>query len=85
MDRTSNIVSFIHHLKLASEYAQDFTRQHGGTKPAIWFKNYVSKIDWIKSDMQSQPFWLEVVRQGINRDGTAMYLPCLRYSIKYTS
>jgi len=53
MQKGSNILLIIHHLKMASDFMQDFERQYPGTNGARLFKNYNSKIQWMFRDLVS--------------------------------
>ncbi|HEY8690548.1 MAG TPA: hypothetical protein VIM07_15030 [Chitinophagaceae bacterium] len=64
----SNIVSAVHHLKLAQEHFEDFVREHEGSKGAKLFRNYSSKIKWIHTDLITHPFLPESVRLGIKQE-----------------
>lgn len=64
----SNIVSAIHHLKLAQEHFEDFIREHNESNGARLFRNYCNKIKWILTDLITHPFLPEEVRQGIKQE-----------------
>jgi len=55
MPHSSNIVSFIHHLRIAYEYLDDFTRQHPTSIGTRKFSEYMKKIEWMKNDLITQP------------------------------
>lgn len=65
---TSNIISFIQHLKLAQEHSQDFCRQYPGSKGEILFKNYSKRVEWILKDMITTRAFTDVIRDGIRRE-----------------
>ena len=64
----SSVVSCIHHLKLADEYAQDFVRSAPGTRGAIIFKDYSKRINWIFRDVITYPHFGEDVREGMRQE-----------------
>ena len=53
MQKGSNILLIIHHLKMASDFMQDFQREYPGTNGAKLFKNYDGKIQWMFKDLIS--------------------------------
>ena len=64
----SSVVSFIHHLKLADEYAKDFVRSAPGTRGAVIFDNYSKRINWIFRDVITYPHFGDEVREGMRRE-----------------
>jgi len=64
----SNIVSAVHHLKLAQEHFEDFIREHADSKGAKLFRSYSHKIKWIHTDLTTHPFLPEEVREGIKQE-----------------
>lgn len=64
----SSVVSFIHHLKLADEYAKDFVRSAPGTRGAVIFDNYSKRIAWIFRDVVTYPHFGEEVREGMRKE-----------------
>lgn len=64
----SNVVSFIQHLKIAQEHAEDFRRQNRSSKGDKLFEKYAGKINWIFKDIITMPFFTEVVREGMRRE-----------------
>lgn len=64
----SSVVSFIHHLKLADEYAKDFVRSAPGTRGAVIFDNYSKRIAWIFRDVVTYPHFGEEVRDGMRKE-----------------
>jgi hypothetical protein len=64
----SSVVSFIHHLKLADEYAKDFVRSAPGTRGAVIFDNYSKRIAWIFRDVITYPHFGDEVREGMRRE-----------------
>ena len=64
----SSVVSFIHHLKLADEYAKDFVRSAPGTRGAVIFDNYSKRIAWIFRDVVTYPHFGDEVRDGMKKE-----------------
>lgn len=64
----SNIVSAIHALRQAFDYFESFEKDHPGSKGAQLFTNYRKKIDWIYTDMLTNPHLTEPVREGMRRE-----------------
>lgn len=64
----SSVVSCIHHLKLADEYAKDFVRANPGTRGATIFGNYSQKFQWILRDVVTYPHFGDVVREGMRKE-----------------
>lgn len=64
----SSVVSFIHHLKLADEYAKDFVRSAPGTRGAVIFDNYSKRIAWIFRDVITYPHFGDEVREGMRKE-----------------
>ena len=64
----SSVVSCIHHLKLADEYAKDFVRQNPRTRGAGIFANYSLKLNWILRDVVTYPHFGNDVREGIRKE-----------------
>jgi hypothetical protein len=60
----TEILHFIHHLKVAKEFAMDFQRQFPDTRGAAIFKTYENRINWIFNDIITNPSTTEVL-QGI--------------------
>ena len=65
---SSNIVSAIHHLRMAEEQYEDFIRELPGSKGAVLFKSYIKKIRWIYSDIITYPYINEEVKGGIKKE-----------------
>ena len=65
---SSNIVSAIHHLRMAEEQYEDFIRELPGSKGAILFKSYIKKIKWIYSDILTYPYINPDVKDGIKKE-----------------
>lgn len=64
----SSVVSCIHHLKLADEYAKDFVRSAPGTRGAIIFADYSKRINWIFRDVITFPHFGDEVREGMRKE-----------------
>ena len=64
----SSVVSCIHHLKLADEYAKDFVRENPGTRGAAIFGNYSQKFNWILRDVVTYPHFGDEVREGMRKE-----------------
>lgn len=64
----SNIISAIHHLKMAQEYYEDFIREYPDSAGSRLFKSYVNKINWMSTDILSHPDISEEVRIGIKKE-----------------
>lgn len=64
----SSVVSCIHHLKLADEYAKDFVRSAPGTRGAQIFKDYSKRINWIFRDVITYPHFGDDVREGMKHE-----------------
>jgi hypothetical protein len=68
MKGSSNIISAVHHLKMASEHLEDFNRQHPATKGAMLFNGYKKRIEWIVNDLITLPMLPQSVRDGIKSE-----------------
>ena len=64
----SSVSAGLHHLKLATEYFNDFIRANPGSYGANLFRLYNGKIDWILTDMITNPRFPDDVREGIRND-----------------
>lgn len=64
----SNIVSAIHHLRMAEEHYEDFIREFPGSMGTRLFKSYIVKIKWIYNDIISHPYITQDVRDGIKEE-----------------
>ena len=64
----SNIISATHHVRLAKEFFNDFTRENPNTKGAELFKRYILKLDWILTDMKSTPALPQIVRDAMRHE-----------------
>lgn len=54
-DRKSNIVSFVHHLKMADEFLADFMRDRPDAIACRKFPDYRRRIEWMVKDFITQP------------------------------
>ncbi len=68
MSYSSNIISGIQHLKLAKEYFDDFGRQYPGTIGDKLFKGYSGKIEWMFTDLKTNPALTDQIRAGIRKE-----------------
>jgi hypothetical protein len=64
----ANVISAVHHLKMAKEFLEDFCRQHKASIGERLFKQYIHKIDWIFRDMVTCNVVGEFVREGIKKE-----------------
>ena len=65
----ANIISGIIELKKAKDLFEDTIRSLGKeSKGARLLKNYISKIDWIYTDMVTFPKFTDVVINGIRKE-----------------
>jgi hypothetical protein len=64
----SNIISAIHKLKEAKEHFQDFQREHPNSKGEKLAGKYVSKIDWIYTDLVTFPLFPAPVIEGVRKE-----------------
>jgi len=64
----SNIVSAIHHLKMAQEYFEDFIREFPTSHGSRLFHIYVKKINWIYLDFISHPQITDSIRDGVKKE-----------------
>jgi hypothetical protein len=65
---SADVVSFVHHIKMAGEHLESFCRDYSGSKGAKLLASYKSKVDWIKKDLLTHPFFPENVREGIRAE-----------------
>lgn len=68
MKGSSNIISAVHHLKIACEHWEDFKRHHPGTKGAMLFNGYKKRAEWIVKDLITLPVLPAAVRDGIKAE-----------------
>jgi Fe-S cluster biosynthesis and repair protein YggX len=66
--KASNIVSAIHHLRMAEEHYEDFIREFPGSMGTRLFQSYITKIKWIYNDIISHPYITQEVRDGIKKE-----------------
>ena len=64
----SNIISAIHHLRMAEEHYEDFSREFPGSMGTRLFKSYIAKIKWIYNDIITHPYITQEVRDGIKEE-----------------
>jgi len=64
----SNIISAIHHLRMAEEHYADFIREFPESMGTRLFKSYIAKIKWIYTDIISHPYITQEVRDGIKNE-----------------
>lgn len=64
----SNIVSAIHHLRMAEEHYEDFIREFPNSMGARVFKSYITKIKWIYNDLVTHPHISQEVREGVKAE-----------------
>lgn len=63
-----NIVSAIHHLKIADEHFADFLRERPSSSTKIIFNKYRLKIQWILNDIVTIRAFNEPVRQALRNE-----------------
>lgn len=68
MKGSSNIVSSVHHLKMAAKHWDSFQREHPGTKGAKLFSGYKRRIEWIVNDLITLPLLPQTVCDGIKTE-----------------
>lgn len=68
MKAASNIVSGILSIKQAYDHFEVFGLEHPDSKGSKLFSNYGRKLQWIYSDMLTNPLLPEEVRQGIKKE-----------------
>lgn len=64
----SNIIQAFQHLRMSKEFLQDFQREFPGTKGASLFANYERKIDWIYTDLITNPNFPPDVVAGLKEE-----------------
>lgn len=64
----SNIVSAIIAIKQAYDHFTSFQTEHKGSKGANLFKSYNGKLEWIYTDLKTNPFLSQAVRDGIKHE-----------------
>lgn len=66
--KSSNVVSSVHHLKMAKEHFEDFRREFPEAMGSRLFKTYIDRIDWIFRDLLAYPHLTEKVREGFKAE-----------------
>lgn len=64
----SNIISAIHHLKMAKEHFQDLQREMPNSFGEKIGKKYEQKVDWIYTDFISCHLFPKEVREGCRKE-----------------
>lgn len=64
----SDIISMIHHLRIAHDHAESFRREHPGTRGDAMMKKYADRITWIYEDIKSHPLLPSKVSEGIRNE-----------------
>lgn len=64
----SNVVSSVHHLKMAKEHFEDFRREFPEAMGSRLFKTYIDRIDWIFRDLLAYPHLNDKVREGFKAE-----------------
>ena len=64
----SNIISAIHHLRIAKEHWQDLQREQRNTIGEKLGKRYEVKIDWIYTDFISCTAFTDAIREGCRKE-----------------
>ncbi len=67
----SSIISSIHHLKIAFDYLQDFSRERPESKGSKLFQGYAARLQWIATHLITHPALPEQVREGIKAEWQA--------------
>ena len=68
MKGSSNIVSSVHHLKMAYDHLESFCLEHPGTKGSRLFETYKKRLEWIVKDLVTHTELPESVREGIKHE-----------------
>lgn len=68
MKGASNIISSIHHLRIAVEHWDSFCREHPGSKGAMLFKGDKKRVEWIVKDLITHIALPQSVRDGIKAE-----------------
>ena len=66
--RGSNVVSSVHHLKMAREHFEDFRREFPEAMGSKLFKTYIDRINWIFKDLLAYPHLTPGVREGFKAE-----------------
>ncbi len=64
----SDIVSAIHHLKMADEHMQSFMRDRPVALLTKLFSVYSKKVNWVLTDIKTCPCLPDVVIEGIRSE-----------------
>jgi hypothetical protein len=64
----SNVITAVHHMRIATEYMDDFVRSSPGSRGGSLFKLYSGKVKWILRDILTFPHFSEPVREGIRKE-----------------
>ena len=64
----SNIISAIHHLRMAKEHLQDLQREMPNSFGEKIGKKYEAKVDWIYTDFISCHLFPDAVRDGCRKE-----------------
>ena len=59
--KATSLVAFLHHIKIAKEFGEDFNRAL--SKPIL--RNYITRLDYILNDFQASIHFPDDVRQAI--------------------
>lgn len=62
--KATSLVAFLHHIKIAKEFGEDFNRALG--KPIL--RNYIGRLDYILNDFQASINFPDDVRQAIREE-----------------
>lgn len=75
----SNVITSIHHLRVAREYIEDFIRSAPNSRGSLIFTGYKNKIDWILKDIITYPHFSAGIREAIKIEITsdAMQYPAI--------
>ena len=68
MVKGSNVVSSVHHLKMAREHFEDFRREFPEAMGSKLFKTYIDRINWIFKDLLAYPHLTQAVRDGFKAE-----------------
>lgn len=79
----SNIISSIHHLKLAKDFMEDFIRERPNALLTRNFKQFCFRINNMFTDIKSEPLLPKVVIDGINQElnSDVMAVPAINEKI----
>ncbi len=68
MKGSGNIVSAIHHLRMATDHFGSFVREHPGSKGSRLFETYKKRIAWIVTDLMTNFDLPSPAREGVKRE-----------------